>query len=133
MSSLPIRSVAVLGAGTMGTQIAAHFANAGVPAMLLDLTGEVAFEGVKRARALKPDPFFLPDTARLIATGGFDTDLKRVADADWIIEAVGHSRGPDRGGPQRRLPPALARHALLQSSAVPASARSDPHRRDGSR
>ena len=53
-----MRSVAVLGAGTMGAQIAAHFANAGVPALLLDLTADVAREGLKRARGLKPDPLF---------------------------------------------------------------------------
>jgi 3-hydroxyacyl-CoA dehydrogenase len=87
MSSL-IRSIAVLGAGTMGAQIAAHFANAGVPALLLDLTEEVARDRVKRARALKPDPFFSPDAVRLITTGGFDRDLARLGDVDWIIEAV---------------------------------------------
>ena len=84
----PIRSVAVLGAGTMGAQIAAHFANAGVPARLLDLTADVARKGLERARALKPEPFFTPDTAALITTGGFDTDLKTLAGADWILEAV---------------------------------------------
>ena len=47
-----IRSVAVLGAGVMGAQIAAHVANAGVPALLLDVTEEAATEGLKRARAL---------------------------------------------------------------------------------
>src|SRR4051794_4637160 len=83
-----IRSVAVLGAGTMGAQIAAHFANAGVPALLLDLTEEVARAGLKRARGLKPDPFFGPESVRLIATAGFDRDLGRLADVDWIIEAV---------------------------------------------
>jgi 3-hydroxyacyl-CoA dehydrogenase len=83
-----IREVAVLGAGTMGAQIAAHFANAGVPVQLLDLTADVAREGLKRARALKPDPFFTSDTTALIATGGFDADLPRLATADWIIEAV---------------------------------------------
>ena len=70
-----VRRVAVLGAGTMGAQIAAHFANAGVPVTLLDLTAEVAREGLKRARALKPDPFFTPDAASLITTGGLDADL----------------------------------------------------------
>jgi 3-hydroxyacyl-CoA dehydrogenase len=84
----PIRSVAVLGAGTMGAQIAAHFANAGVPALLLDLTADVARDGLKRARALKPDPFFSPDAAALIATGGFDTGLNALAGVDWILEAV---------------------------------------------
>jgi 3-hydroxyacyl-CoA dehydrogenase len=80
--------VAVLGAGTMGAQIAAHVANAGVPALLLDLTADVAREGLKRARSLKPDPFFTPAAAGLIQTGGFDDDFDRVMDADWIIEAV---------------------------------------------
>src|SRR5262245_2859227 len=84
----PIRSVAVLGAGTMGAQIAAHFANAGVPALLLDLTTDIAKEGLKRARALKPDPFFIADAAALVTVGGFDTDLKKLAGVDWILEAV---------------------------------------------
>ena len=56
-----IRSVAVLGAGTMGAQIAAHFANAGVPVLLRDMTAAVARDGIKRARGLKPDPFFAAD------------------------------------------------------------------------
>src|ERR671937_2308667 len=83
-----VRSVAVLGAGVMGAQIAAHFANAGVPALLLDITADAARDGLKRARALKPDPFFTPDTWKLIATGGFDEDLHRIADTDWVMEAV---------------------------------------------
>ena len=83
-----ITSVAVLGAGTMGAQIAAHFANAGVPALLLDLDARVASEGFERARRLKPDPLFGADVASLISFGGFDTDLPRLAGADWIIEAV---------------------------------------------
>jgi 3-hydroxyacyl-CoA dehydrogenase len=82
-----VRSVAVLGAGTMGAQIAAHFANAGVPALLLDVTADAAREGLKRARAIKPDPFFTPDTWKLVTTGGFD-ELARIKDADWIIEAI---------------------------------------------
>src|SRR3954470_4976844 len=83
-----IRCVAVLGAGTMGAQIAAHVANAGLPVLLLDLDDRTAREGLKRAKALRPDPFFDADVASRIATGGFDTDLSRLADADWIIEAV---------------------------------------------
>jgi 3-hydroxyacyl-CoA dehydrogenase len=87
-SMMPIRSVAVLGAGTMGAQIAAHFANAGVPVVLLDLTAEAARDGVKRARGLKPDPFFTADTAALITTGGFDAEFAKLAAVDWILEAV---------------------------------------------
>ena len=82
-----VRSIAVLGAGTMGAQIAAHFANAGVPALLLDLTADVARKGLERARTLKPDPFFTADTWKLISTGGFD-ELARVKESDWIIEAI---------------------------------------------
>ena len=78
----------MLGAGTMGAQIAAHLANAGVPVLLLDLDTSTAAAGLKRARKLRPDPFFIPDAARLIATGGFDGDLPLLAGCDWIIEAV---------------------------------------------
>ena len=83
-----VRQVAVLGAGTMGAQIAAHFANAGIPALLLDVTRDVARQGLERARALRPDPFFTPTTHTLITTGGFDEDLAGVAACDWILEAV---------------------------------------------
>src|SRR6185503_12889394 len=72
----------------MGTQIAAHFANAGVPSLLLDVTPEAAAQGLQRARALKPDPFFTPDTWKLITTAGFDAGLPRISEAEWIIEAV---------------------------------------------
>ena len=83
-----IRSVAVLGAGTMGAQIAAHFANAGVPALLLDVTADAAKQGLERARKLKPDPFFTPDTWKLITTGGFDEALTQIKESDWIVEAI---------------------------------------------
>ena len=83
-----INSVAVLGAGVMGAQIAAHFANAGVPSLLLDVTAEAAEQGLKRARGLKPDPFFTPDAHKLISTASFDAGLPRLKDADWILEAV---------------------------------------------
>jgi 3-hydroxyacyl-CoA dehydrogenase len=82
------RSIAVLGAGTMGAQIAAHFANAGVSVLLLDVTADAAREGLKRARALKPDPFFTAETVSLISTGSFDADLGKASTADWILEAI---------------------------------------------
>jgi 3-hydroxyacyl-CoA dehydrogenase len=72
----------------MGAQIAAHFANAGVPALLLDVTREAARAGFERARALKPDPFFSAAAYSLIRTGSFDADLASLASCDWIIEAV---------------------------------------------
>jgi 3-hydroxyacyl-CoA dehydrogenase len=72
----------------MGSQIAAHFANAGIPTLLLDLTTDVARDGLNRARALKPDPFFTADVASTIELGGFDTHLSRLSGVDLIVEAV---------------------------------------------
>jgi 3-hydroxyacyl-CoA dehydrogenase len=72
----------------MGAQIAAHFANAGVPALLLDVTKDAAVQGLRRAQSIKPDPFFSPDTATLIAMGSFDADLPRISQADWVLEAI---------------------------------------------
>jgi 3-hydroxyacyl-CoA dehydrogenase len=83
-----IRQAAVLGAGTMGAQIAAHLANAGVPTLLLDISRDIAHDGLERARTLKPDPFFTPTTHALVRTGGFDEDLASISACDWIIEAV---------------------------------------------
>jgi len=85
---MTIRSVAVLGAGTMGAQIAAHVANAGVPVLLLDLTADVARKGLERARTMRPDPFFTADAVSLITVGGFDQDFKKLSSVDWIMEAV---------------------------------------------
>src|ERR1043166_6134028 len=84
---IQVKKAAVLGAGTMGAQIAAHLANAGVPTLLFDLTPEAARDGLARARTLKPDPFFTPDAAELVTTLGFD-GLAGIADVDWIVEAV---------------------------------------------
>jgi 3-hydroxyacyl-CoA dehydrogenase len=72
----------------MGAQIAAHFANAGVPALLLDLDEPTARAGLDRARKLRPDPFFTADRAGLVTTGGFDKDLDRISETDWVIEAI---------------------------------------------
>jgi 3-hydroxyacyl-CoA dehydrogenase len=85
---MTINSVAVLGAGTMGSQIALHCANAGFPVHLLDLTAEQAQAGLKRARALSPDPQFTDDVHRLVTAGGFDAHLARITEADWILEAI---------------------------------------------
>src|SRR5262249_26852118 len=58
------------------------------PALLLDLTGDLAREGLKRTEELKPNPFFTRKAAGLITTGGFDSDLPRLSEVDWILEAV---------------------------------------------
>ena len=84
----PIRSVAVLGAGTMGAQIAAHLANAGIEVLLLDLDRATAAGGLDRAAKLSPNPFFSSDLKRRIRLGGFDEDLETLAECDWIVEAI---------------------------------------------
>jgi 3-hydroxyacyl-CoA dehydrogenase len=72
----------------MGAQVAAHLANGGVETLLLDVTREAARDGLERARAMRPDPFFTPSAHTLIRTGGFDEDLAAVSQSDWIVEAV---------------------------------------------
>ncbi|MBK9166685.1 MAG: 3-hydroxyacyl-CoA dehydrogenase/enoyl-CoA hydratase family protein [Bryobacterales bacterium] len=88
-----LRRVAVLGAGTMGSRIAAHFANAGFPVILLDLPSEgdrnaLVKAGIDAARKQKPVAFFTPESAALIRPGNFEDDLPAVAECQWIIEAV---------------------------------------------
>jgi 3-hydroxyacyl-CoA dehydrogenase len=92
-----IHKVAVLGAGTMGARIAAHFANAGVPSYLFDIVppdadgparNKIAAAGLDAAKKSKPAAFMDASLPRLITIGNFDDDLKRLAEVDWIIEAV---------------------------------------------
>jgi 3-hydroxyacyl-CoA dehydrogenase len=83
-----IRRVAVLGAGTMGAQIAGHAANAGFDVQLLDVSLDAARDGLKRATQLKPDPFFTKAHAQAIHLGSLDTDLDAACTADWVVEAV---------------------------------------------
>jgi 3-hydroxyacyl-CoA dehydrogenase len=92
-----IHKVAVLGAGTMGVRIAAHFANAGVPSYLFDIVppdadaparNKIGAAGLDAAKKSKPAAFMDASLARLITVGNFDDDLKRLGEVDWIIEAV---------------------------------------------
>jgi 3-hydroxyacyl-CoA dehydrogenase len=92
-----IHKVAVLGAGTMGARIAAHFANAGVPSYLLDIVppdadaparNKIAAAGLDAARKSKPAAFMEPSLARFVTVGNFEDDLKKLSEVDWIIEAV---------------------------------------------
>ncbi|QXD14584.1 enoyl-CoA hydratase/isomerase family protein [Rhodocaloribacter litoris] len=92
----PFRTVTVLGAGTMGAQIAAHCANAGLTVNLLDIAprdeaqprNAVVEAAFQRATKLKPDPFFTDAAKKRIRLGNFDEHFDRVGEADWVIEAV---------------------------------------------
>jgi 3-hydroxyacyl-CoA dehydrogenase len=104
-----IERAAVLGAGTMGAQIAAHLANAGVPTLLLDIVPRepsaeelargltldssavrdlIARAGLDGARKAKPAAFFTADHANLVTVGNFDDDLAKLKECDLVIEAV---------------------------------------------
>src|SRR5258708_10718047 len=106
---ITVKKAAVLGAGTMGAQIAAPLANAGIPTLLLDivrreLTADeqakgltlespqvrirIARDGYEAAKKAKPAAFFTTDLAGLVSVGNFEDDLAKLKDCDLIIEAV---------------------------------------------
>ena len=91
-----IRCAVVLGAGTMGAQIACLLAGAGVHVRLLDLDETTAADGLARALKLRPSPVYRPQDVLRIRTGGFDDLPAAVADADWILEAVVERLEPKR-------------------------------------
>ncbi|HEV2800214.1 MAG TPA: 3-hydroxyacyl-CoA dehydrogenase/enoyl-CoA hydratase family protein [Pyrinomonadaceae bacterium] len=106
---LRIERAAVLGAGTMGAQIAAHLANAGIPVLLLDIAprelspdeeakgltlesravrNRIAQGGLDAAKKSKPAAFFTQERAALVSVGNFEDDMARLKDCDLIVEAV---------------------------------------------
>jgi len=106
---LRIERAAVLGAGTMGAQIAAHLANAGIPVLLLDIApreltpdeqakgltldaravrNRIAQGGLDAAKRAKPAAFFTADVAALVSVGNFEDDMAHLKDSDLVIEAV---------------------------------------------
>ncbi len=93
-STRPFRTAAVLGAGTMGSQIAAHLANAGMEVTLLDIAPKeghadsIVKAAFKQATRMKPAPFVTDSVASRIRLGNFDDDFGLLADVDWVIEVV---------------------------------------------
>lgn len=106
---LVIRKAAVLGAGRMGTAVAAHLANAGIPTLLLDLAptelteeeqkkgldlkhrsvrNRLAINGIATAAKGRPAAFAHPSRTELLTPGNFEDDLAKLADVDWVVEAV---------------------------------------------
>ncbi|KYD34528.1 Enoyl-CoA hydratase (isoleucine degradation) / 3-hydroxyacyl-CoA dehydrogenase [Geobacillus stearothermophilus] len=104
-----IRRAAVLGFGVMGSGIAAHLANVGIPTLLLDIVpreltkeeeakgwtlehkqvrNRLANQALERMKKQKPAPLMAQDNLALIETGNFEDDFHRLADVDWIIEVV---------------------------------------------
>jgi 3-hydroxyacyl-CoA dehydrogenase len=95
-----IEKAVVLGAGTMGSRIAAHFVNAGLPCVLLDIVppdlppgqgadrNRIVRAGLEAAKKSKPAAFFASSLAERVAIGNLEDDLARCVEADWIIEVV---------------------------------------------
>ena len=107
----PIRRAAILGAGVMGSGIAAHLANAGVEVALLDILppglaeadradkrarDRFAASAVEKALKARPAAFFHKDFARLVSVGNLEDDLERLRACDLVIEAIVEQIGPKR-------------------------------------
>lgn len=103
--SYKIERAAVIGAGVMGATLAAHLANAGVPTFLLDIVppsgsniegdpstrryrDALARAGREKALHAKPQAFYTSDRARLVTTGNMEDDIAKLAEVDWVLEAV---------------------------------------------
>jgi 3-hydroxyacyl-CoA dehydrogenase len=119
---LLVRRAAVLGAGTMGSRIAAHLANAGIPTLLLDLVPEgvgarsrLATSAIESLGKAKPAAFYEPSLAALVTPGNFEDDLPKLANCDWVIEAVAENLAI-KTALLARVVPHLAPYAVLTTN-----------------
>lgn len=116
-----IRRAAVLGAGVMGAQLAAHLANAGVPVRLFDLAAEgddpnaLVERSIASLYQLHPSPLALRERGRLIRAGNYASDLSALTDCDLVIEAV-TERLELKQGLYSRIEPHLGSTAILASN-----------------
>jgi 3-hydroxyacyl-CoA dehydrogenase len=84
----PIRRAVVIGSGTMGGGIAAHFANAGIPVYLVDISQKIVSASLERLKKSKPPAFFTSETADLVTIGNLDDHEAWISEGDWIVEAI---------------------------------------------
>ena len=121
MGKLVIRKVGVVGAGVMGSGIAAHMANAGLEVVLLDIvspTGDrsaFAAGGLEKALKSRPAAFFHKSRARLVTTGNIEDDLGKLASCDLVIEAIIEQLDPKRALFEK-LEGVLPAHAIVASN-----------------
>jgi 3-hydroxyacyl-CoA dehydrogenase len=94
--SYTISRAVIIGSGTMGGGIAAHFANAGIPVYLLDITRDVVKASFERMKKHKPPAFFTAATADLVTVGALDEHEEWIAEGDWILEAIVEQLEPKR-------------------------------------
>ncbi|MAR15467.1 MAG: 3-hydroxyacyl-CoA dehydrogenase [Candidatus Marinimicrobia bacterium] len=85
---LKIDSVAVLGTGVMGAQIAAHCANAGLKVFAFDMNQDIAEDGIKKATSIKPKAFYDKKDISLIKSCNYNDHLEKLKECDWVIEVI---------------------------------------------
>jgi 3-hydroxyacyl-CoA dehydrogenase len=118
---LLVRRAAVLGAGTMGSRIAAHLANAGIPTLLLDMVPQdknaepLAKAALGALLKSRPASFYEPTLGALITPGNFEDDLPKLAGCDWVIEAVAENLAI-KTALLNRVVPHLSPNALLTTN-----------------
>ncbi len=121
MNRFNVRKVAVLGAGVMGAQIAAHLVNVRVPVILFDLPAKdgpkngIVSKAVEGLKKLKPAPLGVPEEAALIEQANYEEHLDRLGECDLVIEAIAE-RMDWKLDLYRRIAPALAPHAIVASN-----------------
>ena len=121
MSNLIIRKVAVLGAGVMGAQIAAHLVNAKVPVVLFDLPAKegskngIVEKALANLKKLSPAPFGNAADAAYVEAANYETDLAKLAECDLVIEAIAE-RMDWKHDLYAKVAPHLAPHAIFASN-----------------
>ena len=121
MNRFQVRKVAVLGAGVMGAQIAAHLVNCKVPVVLFDLPSKegakngIVSRAVDNLKKLKPSPLGIAEDAVLIEQANYEEHLAKLAECDLVIEAIAE-RMDWKLDLYQRIAPALNAHAIVASN-----------------
>ena len=121
MSNLILRKVAVLGAGVMGAQIAAHLVNAKVPVILFDLPAKegakngIVEKALANLKKLSPAPFGNAADAAYVEAANYETDLNKISECDLVIEAIAE-RMDWKHDLYAKVAPHLAPHAIFASN-----------------
>ncbi len=121
MSRFQVKKVAVLGAGVMGAQIAAHLVNVRVPVVLFDLPAKegqkngIVTRAIDNLKKLKPSPLGVAKDAELIEQANYEDDLAKLGECDLVIEAIAE-RMDWKLDLYKKIAPHVAKHAILASN-----------------